>query len=647
MRSFALRLKRKSILKVQCKSCKSIVAIDFECQAVKCGNCDAICLVPNDISEGVVINDFLIIKLLGAGGMGNVYLAHEFSLERMVALKILKDSISENEEVREAFIKEARSVASLNHPNIVQAHKVGFDEGILFFSMEYVEGQTLRDILKSEGQLEESQILDVTFETVTALGYAWEKRQLVHRDIKPENIMISNEDGRTKLMDLGLSCNANDADTDSDRISGTPQYISPEQISGQDIDIRTDFYCLGATMYHLLSGEFPFNGTLQEIVKGHLAETPKSLKKLRPDLSDNTVKIVHRLMQKEPADRYSSAETLLRDLEKARQQLNKQNKSKSRTHINVSSTDVSKRLNTRKTKVQKDKKQKDKTMLVVVFLCLILGGVLAMIYIMSGPGSDSSVPEDTAKTGTDSEQKDNSKQPVVSKPEVMPEKGPAEVIKKDKDVDEVVPEVPAKGVKATLAHNYNFNEINKNPSNPGRGLVKDTLNGASIRLLFFDGDSENGKFKYDTSTKTRALIRSPHLDKLTTIFKNQTKYTLELWLNFDKKSIEYSNELSTIFRKNKITHEVNQTYHLVRVVDLKEKSSKVYFRKAGSSQIFEETFSLNAKLLKESSFMNKDELYFKKLIGFEEFKGEFDHMRIWLGHLTTDDILKMNKAPVN
>ena len=265
------------------------------------------------MSKGVVIDDFMIIKLLGDGGMGNVYLAHQFSLDRNVALKILKDEISQNEEIRNSFIREARSVASLNHSNIIQAFKVGIEDDILFFAMEYVQGPNLYNLLEKENQLDEVKVLSVGYDIAKAIGYAWSKRKLVHRDIKPENIMISNDEGLTKLMDLGLSCYAQEQ-SDDGKISGTPQYISPEQILGNEVDFRTDFYSLGATLYHLLSGQFPFDGTLREIIRQHIQDIPPSLKRVRPELSENTIKIINKLMNKKPEDRYSSADKLMKDL---------------------------------------------------------------------------------------------------------------------------------------------------------------------------------------------------------------------------------------------------------------------------------------------------------------------------------------------
>ena len=310
-------------MKFQCKNCHGVIISDIDSGFTSCGLCGAEWPVPVPLSAGVVIDDFLILKKIGEGGMGNVLLAYDFPLDRNVAIKVLKREISKDTELRNAFIKEARSVASLNHQNIVQAYKVDFDEdNNLFFAMEYVEGRTLRHVIDSKDEAEELQILDIAIDVVDALGYAWGKRQLVHRDIKPENIMISEEDGKTKLMDLGLSCHVGEAPEEEGIISGTPQYISPEQIMGNSLDIRTDFYSLGATLYHVLAGRVPFDGDdFEEMVMKHLREKPKSLKEHRPNLSDATVEIIECLMEKDPANRFQTSKALLSALNSAKNAL--------------------------------------------------------------------------------------------------------------------------------------------------------------------------------------------------------------------------------------------------------------------------------------------------------------------------------------
>ena len=296
------------------------MATEFDDEMVLCGHCETACRVPQEFGPGIVIDDFALVKLAGQGGMGDVYLAHQFSLDRTVALKILKEQFARDVKFMEEFVREARSVASLNHPNIIQAYKVGEDCGYFFFAMEFVEGRTLADIMKDDGVLDPAIGIEVAIEMAKALGYAWDQCKLVHRDIKPENIMVTN-DGTSKLMDMGLSRKAEDTVDDSDVISGTPQYISPEQIVGNEMDIRGDFYSLGATLYHLLTGRFVFEGSLDQMIHKHVSELPEPARKVNPNISKELSKILTKLLGKLPEDRYQTAKELEKDLVNAQRAL--------------------------------------------------------------------------------------------------------------------------------------------------------------------------------------------------------------------------------------------------------------------------------------------------------------------------------------
>ena len=368
-----------TVKKFQCPHCKGIVVTELRDEYVICGHCSSACQVPEDFAPGTVIDDFVVVKLLGEGGMGNVYLAHQFSLDRKVALKILKDDFMRDPKFRQEFIYEARSVACLNHPNIIQAYKVGEENNVVFFAMEYVEGRNLKDILKEDGSISEKLVLSIAIEIVSALGYAWNLRKLVHRDIKPENIMMAN-DGTAKLMDLGLSLRDGDNKDDGDTISGTPQYISPEQILGTDMDIRGDFYCLGATLYHLVSGKLPFEGSLQEIVKQHLSAKPPSLRKAAPNVNDFFAKIIHKMMAKKPESRYESAEALLSDFNKDLQLIKDAEHGKK--HFKIS-TQNNIRTSTGTSEFVRPKKRNDLVLLasVAMIAFLVLGFVLVKVTV--------------------------------------------------------------------------------------------------------------------------------------------------------------------------------------------------------------------------------------------------------------------------
>jgi serine/threonine protein kinase len=310
----------------QCKDCLGVVeASDDDFGAlVACGHCESRCLVPSGYFEkSAVIDDFVVDGLIGEGAMGRVYKAHQLSLDRPVALKILREEIAENEEIVVGFLKEARAAAGFNHPNLVQAYAVGAKDNICFLAMEYIQGETLAQKLLRQGTIHETELIKIACNVASALSKAWKKKQLIHRDIKPDNIMIDDE-GEVKLMDLGLACAVHElASEDGDSLKGTPHYMCPEQILGKRMDLRGDLYCLGASMYVMLTGQFLFEGdSAREILMSHVNDKPEPIRALNPALSQGMWYIVEKLLQKDPVDRYQSAEELidaLRQLELALQ----------------------------------------------------------------------------------------------------------------------------------------------------------------------------------------------------------------------------------------------------------------------------------------------------------------------------------------
>ena len=194
-------------MRFQCPFCRGVVSAEDKQmgQDVQCGHCDEIVSVPNArLATGSVIGDFALLEELGRGGMGVVYLAHQISLDRPAALKILQDSFANNAEFVVNFIKEARSAAKLNHPHIVQAYAVGEDEGIFYYAMEYINGDTMKDVLKREKIIPIDQAVTIIQQIAEALDCAWKEQKLIHRDIKPDNIILA-KNNRAKLADLGLS----------------------------------------------------------------------------------------------------------------------------------------------------------------------------------------------------------------------------------------------------------------------------------------------------------------------------------------------------------------------------------------------------------------------------------------------------------
>ena len=309
-------------MRFQCSSCGRIVAVD-DIDAgimVQCGHCGSVVQVPpTRLSRGSVIADFIIRRAIGQGGMGTVYLSHQITLDRPAALKILAESYANNAEFVALFIKEARAAAKLNHPHIVQAYAVGEDEGLLYFAMENIDGETMKDVLEREGVIPVDQALNVIQQIAEALNYAWIEQKLIHCDIKPDNIMLTST-GRAKLADLGLARVTGDMnDAEDDEVMGTPQYISPEALTGAPMDTRSDIYSLGATFYQFVTGRLAFDGsTAAEIAKKHLTEPLIPPRAVNKDIPESVSRIIIKMMAKNPSMRYQDASELIDDLRNAR-----------------------------------------------------------------------------------------------------------------------------------------------------------------------------------------------------------------------------------------------------------------------------------------------------------------------------------------
>ena len=264
------------------------------------------------------IAHYEIQELLGRGGMGAVFRARDVQLSRTVALKILTATDLPEEEIRERFLREARAGARLNHPGIVTIYEVGEDEGQSYIAMEYVQGRTLRQLLR-EGRPSPLEAIDIIAATGRALESA-HGQGVIHRDIKTDNIMVA-ESGEVKVMDFGLAKMV-DASilTKEGEIMGTVAYMSPQQATGEPIDHRSDIFSLGVVFYELLAGQRPFSGDQEiAIVFSLLNEEPMGLRELNPEVPRELEQIVFKALQKEPRDRYDQAGQMVADLEKVRQ----------------------------------------------------------------------------------------------------------------------------------------------------------------------------------------------------------------------------------------------------------------------------------------------------------------------------------------
>lgn len=269
---------------------------------------------------GKTLGDFEVERLLGRGGMGEVYLARQISLNRPVALKVLRSDMLNNPTYLSRFEAEATAVARLNHPNIVHVYMLGCVDNIRFIAMEYVQGTNLREYLIKKGALDLPLAISILRQTGVAIGAAGEVG-LIHRDIKPENLLLTRK-GQVKVADFGL-CRDSDADkihlTQPGVTMGTPQYMSPEQAQGHALDHRSDLYSLGVTAYHMLTGTPPFRAeTALAVALKHVKDTAVRPIVHRPEIPAELERLVLKLMEKKPKDRYQSAAEMLRDLGKIR-----------------------------------------------------------------------------------------------------------------------------------------------------------------------------------------------------------------------------------------------------------------------------------------------------------------------------------------
>lgn len=259
------------------------------------------------LDVGSVIGGFKLEKELGRGGMGVVYKAHELSLNRKVALKILSERLCNDAEFIERFKREAKVVAALSHPNIVSIMSFGEEGGLYYFAMEYVQGTDLGIILKERRQLPLNEALGITAQIADALSEAADKG-VVHRDLKPSNIMIDSV-GRIKVTDYGIAY-FQDAESHLTRTGlymGTPEYSSPEQASGQKLDIRSDIYSLGAILYKMLSGEVPVSGESPlAVVAKIMTEPVRPIAKVNPSLPKLICQLVDKMMARDKEKRFQT-----------------------------------------------------------------------------------------------------------------------------------------------------------------------------------------------------------------------------------------------------------------------------------------------------------------------------------------------------
>ena len=261
---------------------------------------------------------FDIVRPLGQGGMGSVWLARDRMLDRLVAIKVLLTSAA-SEATRDRFLREARTAAKLSHPHIVPVHRADESNGQVWFSMGFVEGESLGDRIRERGALPVTDVVRIMRETAWALAYA-HARGVIHRDVKPDNILIDRESGRTVVTDFGIARDLRSTDarlTADGSVLGTVHYMSPEQASDDALDARSDVYSLGVVGFHALSNRLPFDGTPNAILVSHVTKAAPSLRSVAPMVPGPIAAVIDKCLAKEPGARWENAEALADALGKA------------------------------------------------------------------------------------------------------------------------------------------------------------------------------------------------------------------------------------------------------------------------------------------------------------------------------------------
>ncbi len=267
--------------------------------------------------EGQRIGGYRILERLGRGGMGTVYKAEQIDLQRVVALKVISPEYVKDQDFVDLFIHEARASAKLNHPNIVQVYDVKRHDRYYYFSMEYVAGGNVQDLLNRQRRLPVDQAVAITLDAARGLEYA-HRKGIVHRDVKPENFMIS-ETGTVKIGDMGLARGLGEkvGPQEDQSVIGTPHYIAPEQVLGKDADFRSDIYSLGSALYRMLAGITPYNAPgVRDLVNKKVREDPAPLHEANPDVPRTLGAVVGRMMARDPERRFQSMSEVIAGLER-------------------------------------------------------------------------------------------------------------------------------------------------------------------------------------------------------------------------------------------------------------------------------------------------------------------------------------------
>ena len=308
------------LVKLRCKSCFAKVAADDDVigKEVNCPSCQALFFIPKpQFGFGKVLGGYEIEQFLGSGAMGEVYMARQISMNRPVALKVIKHDISMDREVVDRFTYEAQTLARLNHTNIVPAFDAGHTDECYYMAMGYIDGETLEDKLKRKGPMDEVELIKISLKVIDALEYAWNEFKLLHRDIKPANIMI-DQMGEVRLMDMGIAKNTTEDGglTRPGLVVGTPFFMSPEQAQASAaIDYKSDVYALAASMYQMVTGILPFQGQNVMAILAKKVNAPVAAPhEIKSYVSKELSSLILKLLHYDPIERFSDFDELKNSL---------------------------------------------------------------------------------------------------------------------------------------------------------------------------------------------------------------------------------------------------------------------------------------------------------------------------------------------
>lgn len=341
------------------------------------------------ITRGDKINErYQIIKTIGEGGMANVYLALDTILNRQVAVKILRGDLADDEKFVRRFQREALSASKLTHPNIVEVYDVGEDKGLYYIVMEYIDGKTLKSLIKKRGALTLPEVIDIMSQLISGIMCAHDS-YIIHRDIKPQNILIL-EDGRVKITDFGIAMALNSNElTQTNSVMGSVHYLPPEQANGQGSTIKSDIYSLGILMYELLTGKLPFKGdNAVEIAIKQMKEPIPSICKQNPDIPQSIENIILRACAKNPKNRYDNVKEMYDDIKNALtpEGLNQTKISYKYPEQDLEETKIMPNLSRlekpKKEDNMKKKSKKDKVLLITGSICGFLIALLCLFIII-------------------------------------------------------------------------------------------------------------------------------------------------------------------------------------------------------------------------------------------------------------------------